>query len=92
MDEFFRNSVILANRLQKICEDDDITDDASDKRRYEHYKNMRNIANIKEIAKIGTKRIFSIPDCHIDSQIEIKASYKNQFMKLREAYLRNVGK
>jgi hypothetical protein len=92
MDEFFRNSTILAERLYNMGKDKIISDDISEKRRYEHKDNMRNIAVIKEIASMGTKKILSIPDCYIDSQKEIRDSYNARFMKLRKVYLNNLKK
>jgi hypothetical protein len=61
LDEFFRNSTILAERLYGICKDENIPDDTPDKRRYEHEDNMQNIAVIKEIAQMGTEKFFPFP-------------------------------
>ncbi|MDR0632036.1 MAG: hypothetical protein LBF54_02245 [Holosporaceae bacterium] len=88
INEFWRNSAILAERLHKMCQNENISDDSPDKLRYEHESSLRNIAAIKEMTKIGIKKIFSIPDCYIDSQKEIRESYRARILKMREVYLK----
>jgi hypothetical protein len=87
MDEFFRNSVILADKLQKMCKDSDIKDE------HEKYvENMRQIAAIREIVAMGTQKIFPAKIYHADSMEKTKASCKARLMKIRETYLRNINK
>ncbi|GHU21093.1 hypothetical protein FACS189472_13480 [Alphaproteobacteria bacterium] len=84
MDEFFKKARILAERLHSICKNEKVSDDD----KCQHEKNVENIATIREITSIGTK-ILSTP-CALLSLQNIKAAYKNRFMKMRESYLRHM--
>lgn len=88
--ELFVNAVKIADKLYEMIKNEVVTDDTSSKRRHEYQNNMQNISNVKEFAKIGVDKIISVADCYIDSQNEIKDSFRESFMKTREAYLKNL--
>ncbi|GHU14835.1 hypothetical protein FACS189449_12040 [Alphaproteobacteria bacterium] len=72
MDEFFKNSRILAERLHNICKDEKVGDTEDDKRK--HKRNMEHIIDIREITSMEPKKIFP-PNSPLDSLQKIKEAY-----------------
>ncbi|GHU12899.1 hypothetical protein FACS189449_07420 [Alphaproteobacteria bacterium] len=70
MDEFFKNSRILAERLHTICKDEKVNDDNS----YGHEQNMNHIALIREITSMGKKKVI------------LPKRQENSLQKIKEAY------
>ncbi|GHU20383.1 hypothetical protein FACS189472_11620 [Alphaproteobacteria bacterium] len=70
MDDFFKNSRILAERLYNICKDEKVNGDNS----YRHEQNMNHIAVIREITSMGKNNVI------------LPKRQENSLQKIKEAY------
>ncbi|GHU17800.1 hypothetical protein FACS189472_05210 [Alphaproteobacteria bacterium] len=80
MDELFKNSRILAERLRSLYKDEKISDG-------DYKKSIKNISVIEDITSIGQKKMLSLPNKPIDSIQKIKEAYKSRFMKVRASLI-----